>query len=272
MTFASIMVYTDGDEASDHRIRIARALADQFHAALIGVAAGAPRPPMVAADLIGTEIEAEIAAISAELAEKEKKFLKAACRSDGQTEWRGAHGMPNEAVAHEARAADLLVIGKEPSSSDPFLALDPGTVVLRTGRPVLAVPRSVQELKAKKVLIAWQDSREARRAVRDSLPFLAQADEILLTQVCEQNESEPARASVRDVAHYLSRHRIGASAGIMLKAGGSVTDELLRVAAFENVDLIVCGAYGHSRLGEWVFGGVTRDLLDRSPVCCLFSH
>ena len=108
--------------------------------------------------------------------------------------------------------------------------------------------------------------------MRDSLPFLAQADEILLTQVCEQNESEPARASVRDVAHYLSRHRIGASAGIMLKAGGSVTDELLRVAAFENVDLIVCGAYGHSRLGEWVFGGVTRDLLDRSPVCCLFSH
>ncbi len=180
--------------------------------------------------------------------------------------------MPNEAVAHEARAADLLIIGREPSSDDPFLSLNPGTVVLRTGRPVLAVPRSVHELKAKKILIAWQDSREARRAVRDSLPFLAQADEILLTQVCEQDESEPARASVRDVAHYLSRHRIGASAGIMLKAAGSVTDELLRVAAFENIDLIVCGAYGHSRLGEWMFGGVTRDLLDRSPVCCLFSH
>jgi nucleotide-binding universal stress UspA family protein len=59
----------------------------------------------------------------------------------------------------------------------------------------------------------------------------------------------------------------------MLKASGeSVTDELLRVAARENIDLIVCGAYGHSRLGEWVFGGVTRDLLNRSPVSCLFSH
>ena len=272
MTYASIMVYTDGDEASDNRIRIARALADQFHAALIGVAAGAPRPPIVAPDLIGTEIEAEIAAISAELAEKEKKFLKAACRADGQTEWRASHGMPNDAVAEEARAADLLVIGREPSSDDPFRSLNPGTVLLRTGRPVLAVPRSVHEFKAKKILIAWQDSREARRAVRDSLPFLVQADEILLTQVCEQNESEAARASVRDVAHYLSRHRIGASAGIMLKATGSVTDELLRVAAFEKIDLIVCGAYGHSRLGEWMFGGVTRDLLDRSPVCCLFSH
>jgi nucleotide-binding universal stress UspA family protein len=181
--------------------------------------------------------------------------------------------LPNDAVAHEARAADLLVIGREPSSDDPFVSLNPGTVILRTGRPVLAVPRSAHELKAKKILIAWQDSREARRAVRDSLPFLAQADEILLTQVCEQDESELARASVRDVSHYLARHRIGASAGIMLKASGeSVTDELLRVAARENIDLIVCGAYGHSRLGEWVFGGVTRDLLNRSPVSCLFSH
>ncbi len=272
MTYASIMVYTDGDEASDHRIRIARALADRFHAALIGVAAGAPRPPIVAPDLIATEIEAEIAAISAELADKEKKFLKLACRAEGQTEWRAAHGMPNDAVSGEARAADLLVIGKEPSSNDPFLSLNPGTVLLRTGRPVLAVPRSVQALKAKNILIAWQDSREARRAVRDSLPMLAQADEILLTQVCEPNESERARASVRDVAHYLSRHRIAASAGITIKTAGSVTEELLRVAAHENIDLIVSGAYGHSRLGEWAFGGVTRELLEQSPVCCLLSH
>ena len=72
MTYASIMVYTDGDEASDNRIRIARSLADRFHAALIGVAAGAPRPPMVTPDLIGAEIETELAAISAALAEKKR--------------------------------------------------------------------------------------------------------------------------------------------------------------------------------------------------------
>jgi nucleotide-binding universal stress UspA family protein len=272
MTYASIMVYTEGDEVSDHRTRIARSLADQFNATLIGIAAGAPRPPVVVPNLIGSEIAAEIAAISAELAEKESKFLKGACRGDGQTEWRGVHGLPNDAVAGEARAADLLVIGREPSSGDPFLSLNPGTVLLRTGRPVLTVPRSVHDFWANKVLIAWQDSREARRAVRDSLPFLARADEILLTQVYEQGESELARASVREVARYLSRHRIGASAEIVLRTARSVTDELLRIAALEKVDLIVCGAYGHSRLGEWVFGGVTRDLLNRCPVCCLFSH
>ena len=97
--------------------------------------------------------------------------------------------------------------------------------------------------------------------MRDSLPFFEQADEVLLTQVCEQDESERAEGSVRDVAKYLSRHRVGVSAGIMLKAGGSVADELIRVAELEKIDLIVAGAYGHSRFGEWVFGGVTRDLM-----------
>lgn len=145
-------------------------------------------------------------------------------------------------------------------------------MLLRAGRPVLVVPPTVQSLRASKILIAWQDSREARRAVRDSLPLLEQADQILLTQICEQPDAGQAKASLHDVATYLSRHRIGVSPGIMLKAEGSVADELIRVAQLERIDLIVVGAYGHSRLGEWVFGGVTADLLARSPVCCLFSH
>jgi nucleotide-binding universal stress UspA family protein len=273
MTYASILAYTDGDEASDVRIRIAGELADRFQATLIGLAACAPRPPLIAIDLIAREIEAEMTAVAAELAEKERKFLAAASHPDRKVEWRSAQRPPNDAVADESRAADLVIIGRDRDAGDPFYALDPGAVLLRAGRPVLVVPpRSVQSLHVKKVLIAWQDAREARRAVRDSLPLLAQADEILLTQVCEQDESRWAKAPVHDVAKYLARHRIGASAGIMLKAGGSVADELIRVAQREKIDLIVAGAYGHSRLGEWVFGGVTADLLARCPVCCLFSH
>jgi nucleotide-binding universal stress UspA family protein len=248
-------------------------LADRFHATLIGLAACAPRPPLIAADLIAREIEAEVTAIATELAEKERKFLAVASHPNRKVEWRAAQKPPNDAVADESRAADLIVIGRDRDPSDPFYSLDPGTVLLRAGRPVLVVPpRSVQSLNAKKILIAWQDSREARRAVRDSLPFLAAADEVLLTQVCEQDDSERAKGPVHDVARYLAQHRIGASAGIMLKAGGGVADELIRVAQLEKIDLIVAGAYGHSRLGEWVFGGVTADLLAHSPVCCLFSH
>jgi len=273
MAYVSIMTYVEGDEASNNRTRLAAQLADRFEAMLIGVATSAPRPPVSAnGDLMAREIEAEVAAASKELAAKEKQFLSLASQLNRQVEWRASGALPNDAVPEEARAADLIVIGNGVSLTDPWRSLDPGAVLLKAGRPVLVLPPGVSSLSGKKVLIAWQDSREARRAVLDSLPFLQQADEILLTQVCEQDESERAKQSVRDVARYLSRHRIGASAGIMLMSGGSVADELTRIAEREGIDLIIAGAYGHSRMGEWVFGGVTRDLLTRCPVCCLFSH
>lgn len=273
MTYATIIAYTDGDEASNSRVRLAVDLADRFHATLIGVAACAPRPPVTAdGALVGREIEAEIEDLATGLAEKEKRFLAIASGPNRSVEWRSSNDLPNDAIADEARAADLIVIGRDRVLDNPFRSLDPGSVLLKVGRPVLVVPHTVPSLKARKVLIAWHDSREARRAVRDSIPFLKLAEQILLTHVCDEDASEDAKASVHDVAKYLSRHRIGASAGIVLKAGGSVADELIRVAEYEKADLIVSGAYGHSRLGEWVFGGVTRNLLARSPVCCLFSH
>jgi nucleotide-binding universal stress UspA family protein len=272
MSYASILVYTDGDQASDHRVRLATELAGQFRASLIGMAACAPRPPVIAADMIASEIEAELNTLSAELAEKERKFFAIAAQPDRKAEWRASYKLPNDAIAEESRAADLVIIGREQKPHDPFRSVDPGAVILRAGRPVMVAPSRVDSSIKKKILIAWQDSREARRVVSDCLPFLDNADEILLTQVCEQDEAKSAKESVHEVAKYLSRHRISADAGIMLKAGGSVADELIRVAETEKVDLIVAGAYGHSRLGEWVFGGVTRELLARSPVCCLFSH
>ena len=272
MSYAAILAYTDGDEASAQRLRIAAELARRFDAALIGLGACALRPPVASPDLIPREIESEIAAAAKELAETERKFLSATSGPDRKAEWRASYKPPNDAVADAARAADLIVIGRDADPANPFYALDPGVVLLRAGRPVLVVPRTVQSLSAKRILIAWQDSREARRALGDSLPFLMQADEILLTQVCEQDETLQAKEAVRDVARYLSRHRIGASAGVTLRSRGSVADDLIALAGREKVDLLVAGGYGHSRFGEWIFGGVTRELLARSLVCCLLSH
>ena len=271
-SYGAILAYTDGDEASDARIRLAAELARQFEATLIGLGACALRPPIVTTDPTPREIEAEIAAAAKHLADTERKFLQAASGADRKAEWRASHKLPNEAVAEAARAADLIIIGRDLDPSDPLHVLDPGVVLLRAGRPVLVVPKTVHSLSVKRVLIAWQDSREARRSLRDSLPLLTQAEEVLLTEVCEPGEAPRATESVRDVARYLFRHHIKASAGITLRSSGSVADDLIGLAGREKVDLVVAGAYGHSRLGEWVFGGVTRDLLNRSPVCCLFSH
>ena len=121
-------------------------------------------------------------------------------------------------------------------------------------------------------MVGWKDTREARRAVLDSLPLLREAAQVTIVEICGSGEEEAATARLDDVARYLERHRIKASPKIILHHAGSPADQLIRLAQVEGADLLVTGAYGHSRLGEWVFGGMTRDLLAVSPLCCLMSH
>jgi nucleotide-binding universal stress UspA family protein len=124
------------------------------------------------------------------------------------------------------------------------------------------------------VVVAWKDTREARRALQDALPLLHHADEIVITEVCEKSDDlAPSGARLRDVARYLAGHRIAAAVAERVRpVDDTAANTLLRLVEDESADLIVAGAYGHTRLGEWVFGGMTQALLAESPVCCLFSH
>jgi nucleotide-binding universal stress UspA family protein len=107
----------------------------------------------------------------------------------------------------------------------------------------------------------------------DALPFLHAASEVVLLEVCEQDDQQQAaQRRLRDVSAYLSRHRILTVAERVRPVDGTPFGTLLRLVEEESIDLIVAGAYGHSRLGEWIFGGMTQDLLTGCPVCCLFSH
>ena len=94
----------------------------------------------------------------------------------------------------------------------------------------------------------------------------------LLAEVAEDVLEAAAREHLNDVAKYLLRHGIAVNAKAILHPQGSVSEQLINVASEEHADLIVAGAYGHSRLGQWVFGGVTQNLLRHSTVCCLFCN
>lgn len=119
----------------------------------------------------------------------------------------------------------------------------------------------------------WKDTREARRAVYDALPFLHEAKRVTIVEISEKDQMGAARHQVDDVVSYLARHRIRAEARIEAQLPGStVADQITGLAVDEGADLLVTGAYGHSRLNEWVFGGMTHDLLTSSPICCLMSH
>jgi nucleotide-binding universal stress UspA family protein len=274
VSYASLIVHVDADGDSSTRVSLAASLADRFHAHLIGVAGWAPMSVFLAEEALihPSPTVPDLQDMKSVLDRKGQQFRKAVGKDDREVEWRSGLDFPTEVLAREARAADLVIIGNERENRDPFRSLDPAGFLLKAGRPVLVVPASVSSFSPKRVGIAWKDTREARRAVRDSLPFLQQAESVTIIQISENEGNDQALHNVKDVARYLNRHRIESIDERVKVVEISVTNSLLRIARDENIDLIIAGAYGHSRLGEWVFGGVTRELLVKSPVCCLFSH
>jgi nucleotide-binding universal stress UspA family protein len=273
MSYAALMVHVDAGRAAQRRSRLAIGLADRFGAALIGVA-GRSYLPTFLADGVAVNVgenDGERQETAAFLSDLGQKF-RADAEHLGQVEWRGIVDYAASLIPQEARAADLVIVGRKPDPEDLYYALDPGIAIVRAGRPVLFVPDEIDSLEARRVVIAWKDTREARRAVGDALPFLKKAREVVIVTVCEHGTEAESRKHIDDVEAFLLRHQVTVGAKAYLRAEQPIAFELLRFAKDERADLLVAGGYGHSRLGEWAFGGVTRGLLSSSSMCCLFSH
>jgi nucleotide-binding universal stress UspA family protein len=269
MSYSSLIVYVEADAMPEQRLRLAVSLADKFNARLIGLSALAVPPPVVADGMVMEEsTEVDIELMKAKLADKASWFRGIAGGDQRRLEWRSMLDFPIEALAGEARGADLVIIGQVKALGSAYRALDPGNAILKMGRPTLVVPEAVSTLRGEH----WKDTREARRAMRDALPFLQQATRVTIVEACEPGEQKSALARLNDLARYLIQHRIESGPKAILEQKGSGAQQLIRIAQEERADLLVTGAYGHSRLGEWIFGGMTRDLLATSPICCLMSH
>jgi nucleotide-binding universal stress UspA family protein len=275
MSLRSILVHAEPGEASRARIELAARLAQRFKATLIGVAAGEPEPTVAdpygriaVADIMNVEEER----VRGDLKEAEEIFRTCPAAQGLDTQWRSATGFPAEVVTRESRAADLIVLGRHATELGRFRSVDPGDVLMRAGRPVLTAPPGTTALDARHVLVAWKDTREARRALHDALPLMRAAESVLVVEIADEAQADAAAARTADVAHFLALHGVTAKAEHRLQGKGSVADALCLAAEQNHADLIVSGGYGHARLREWVFGGVTADLLNHSPQCCLFSH
>ena len=272
MPFTTMMVHVDVERDCEQRVQLALALADRFQAALIGVAGLTLRPAFAAGGVViyHEPTERERHTVSARLDDMGGRF-RAKGQHLKQVEWRTALELPYELVSREARAADLIIVGARHTGGNIEDLADPGVILLRAGLPVLVVPDTVAPLQLRRVVVAWKDTRECRRAVRDALPFLQRAKEVLLVGIGEGEAESNAKKTLSDAAGYLLRHR-AAVHDVWRQARGPVAAELLRLVQDEGADLIVAGGYGHSRLGEWIFGGATHELLVSSPVCCMLSH
>ena len=273
MTYAAFMVFIEPDTTPEPRVRLVAGLAARFGATMIGLSAR-PFPIPLAADgmVIQVPTEADIKLMNTKLAEKGNWFSRIADGAGRKVEWRSALELPNEVITREARSADLIVVGQTKRRASAYESLDVGGAILRMGRPTLVVPDGVTSLRAEHVVIGWKDAREARRAVQDALPFLRDATRVIICEACGPGEEQSALGRLDDVARYLALHRIKSGPMVMVQKEGSGAAQLLEIAKSEKADLLVTGAYGHTRLGEWIFGGMTRDLLATSPICCLMSH
>jgi nucleotide-binding universal stress UspA family protein len=142
---------------------------------------------------------------------------------------------------------------------------------MQVGRPVLVVPTGAKVIALDCVLVAWKDTRETRRAILDALPLLKKAAHVTLAEIAVEDRLALARKHLEEVVVWLGRHGVKAEGAASLSTGEDAS-QLYAIAKERGADVIVAGAYGHSRLREWVLGGVTRDLLLRADLCAFVSH
>jgi nucleotide-binding universal stress UspA family protein len=274
MTIATVMIHVDPAQQAEEQVRVARDVAARFGASIIGVSALALPPPVVAEGVVIQAATADdVKEMRTKLAAKEEWFRNVAGLPKEKAEWRWAIDDPTAFLINEARAADLIIMKNKYESANADRDIDPAEAVLRLGRPAILVPKHVSELKADRILVGWKDTREARIAVLHALPFLAKASEVAIVELCPSSEQDAARRRVHDVARYLSmRGAAKCRTDVRVHSAEPDAGHLLRLAKDADVDLIVAGAYGHSRLGEWMFGGMTRGLLKDAPCCLMMSH
>lgn len=262
MTYKSILVNLDIDGPVAPLTRLAMELAHTFDARLIGLSAAGIQPPIADASGMGIDldiIDIQMKQVESRLQTMQAEF-EALAGSTVEMQWRGAVSGPTSFLLEQARAADLIVTGSSAGTSPGSgnRCVDLGGLVLHAGRPVFVARDGAESLPTNRILVAWKDTREARRAVADALPLLARAEEVVVVTI-DPEEDSYARSGLADVAAYLARHGIKAHTEvIMVKSEG---ERLTEFARSIHADIVVSGAYGHSRLRELVFGGVTRSLL-----------
>jgi nucleotide-binding universal stress UspA family protein len=269
----TLLVNLETGQSNAGLLQVASSLADRLGATVIGAAA---RQPMQF-DVSGTcymspdIINEARAETDAELSSAEAEFRGAFHGAD--VEWRStvSYASPSDYIVDQARRADLLITGMPPrEAADPTRAAA-GDLVMQCGRPVLVVPQAPVTPSLARVMVAWKDRREARRATLDALPLLKRATHVTVVEIAADEDMAAARQRLADISRWLAGHGITAEV-IAAVSSGDDAAQLESIAGNSGANLIVAGAYGHSRLREWAFGGVTRTLLQRGDRCAMLSH
>ncbi|MGO4440360.1 universal stress protein [Rhizobium sp. RAF56] len=273
MNLAALTAHLDIDVATDPRVAFTLAFADRFGADTDFLCAAEPLQiiesglgHVTAADVV----RREAAAIEASQREIHDSIMCKAPFMNGVV-CSSAVLNPTEFVRGQSCASDLTILF-EPNRNhplDPRRTVDIADILVSSGRPVLLPSHSMKAFDGGTVVVAWKDGKEARRAVSGALPVLARARDVVVLSVREQHSGHGDTRD--DVVRYLSKHGISSRKMSADRPSLDVGASIISVARELKSDLIVAGAYSHSRLREWVFGGVTRSLLENASINRLLS-
>jgi nucleotide-binding universal stress UspA family protein len=205
-------------------------------------------------------------------AQAEERIRALAQREGVQFDWVTCEGAAADLIAMASRLQDIVVVGK--TEPDEGWGVVERMVTMPGGRPILAVPSTGPFLDpGRRILIAWNGSAQAADAVMGAMPLITEADHVVVLTGSEQREKVPAASGpLLDIAAYLKRHGVEAEVRNTDAAGSDAGTAILEAARTSKADLVVMGAYGRSRLREWVLGGATRTVLDYMDVPVLMAH
>jgi len=277
MAYKTILVHCDVSRGTAGRLRIAADLADRFGGHVIGlyVRRAFQAPAFTdAGPAMDSLYRTYETTVRAEEAMATAAFRDAVGDKGLPSEWRVADGYVDEILAAEARVADLVIVGQaEPDSPPTTTPADLAEgIAMAAECPVLIVPYiGAAKPPGKTVMLCWNDSREAKHAATAALPLLVAADKVIVLIIdpkADRNREEPGA----DVAVWLARHGVKVMVQRDSAADSDVGGVILSRAADHDVDLIVMGIYGHSRLRERVLGGASRTLLASMTAPLLVAH
>jgi len=253
MFIKNILVHVDLSSGCARRLQIAADLAHRCEAHLIGVG------------LADDDLEITDEGVTAPAEESFRTLLR---NAQLVGEWRPVSGLEGALIAQQARTADLVIVGQR----DPAMTagLGPEEVIVACGRPVLVVPYATAcERVGDTVLVAWNGSREATRAVHDARPLLALSGTVVVLSVV----SDPVEDwGGRGLAYDLIRRGLHARAETIEMGKRTISEAVLSRAVELGADLIVMGAFSRSPLREMILGGMTHAILRDMTVPVLMAH
>ncbi|MFA6157563.1 universal stress protein [Mesorhizobium sp.] len=278
MSFKTILTIT-GPGMSDADLKLAAGLCEETnaHLAVLVVVLAAPPPVGEYAAIVSEdwlkERKAEEQLLKKTTAGVTALLAGRGLSADIDSEYPEAE-WADETIGRRARYADITILGPELLAGETLKNKAIEGVLFSSGRPLLLVPQgSRPTLKPKRVLVAWDSRLEASRAVRESIDLLAAAEDVHLALVDPvEGEAQHGAEPGADIAAYLARHGVKVTVDRLPSGNHSVAEVLRQHAVDIAADLMVMGAYGHSRLRERIFGGVTRSMLEKQSLPILMAR